>query len=105
MRQIKNDEFETSVISSASPVLVDFTATWCGPCQRLAPTLETLAKEFDGKVTFVKLDIDESPSIAEQYGIEGVPTLMFFKGGEPVDRIVGLQPKPSIENWLNSHIS
>jgi thioredoxin 1 len=104
MRQINNTEFDATVLDAPSPVIVDFTATWCGPCRALAPTLEVLAKEFEGKATFVKVDIDESPNLAEQYGIEGVPTLLLFKAGEPVDRIVGGQPKPAIAGWLTSHI-
>jgi thioredoxin 1 len=104
MKQINSDEFDNQVLESATPVLVDFTATWCGPCQRLAPTLEVLSKEFAGKATFVKVDIDESPNLAEEYGVEGVPTLMLFKGGEAVDRIVGGQPKPAIAGWLTPHL-
>ncbi|HZV03006.1 MAG TPA: thioredoxin [Planctomycetota bacterium] len=102
MRQINSDEFESTVIESGKPVLVDFTATWCGPCQRLAPTLEALSQELGEKATFVKVDIDESPNLAEQYGVEGVPTLMLFKGGEPVDRKVGGLPKPVLAGWLSS---
>jgi len=104
MQQINSEQFDNTVLEAATPVLVDFTATWCGPCQRLAPTLETLSKEFEGKATFVKVDIDESPNLAEQYGVEGVPTLMLFKGGEPVDRMVGGAPKPAISGWLSSHV-
>ena len=104
MQQINSEQFDAQVIESATPVLVDFTATWCGPCQRLAPTLETLSKEFAGKATFVKVDIDESPNLAEEYSVEGVPTLLLFKGGEPVDRMVGGQPKPAIAAFLSQHV-
>lgn len=81
--------FDTDVLESSVPVLVDFWATWCGPCRSIAPLLEPLARQFDGRAKVVKLDVDASPEVASRYGIRGIPTLMVFKGGKVVDQIVG----------------
>lgn len=82
-------DFETEVLKSDVPVLVDFWATWCGPCRAIAPHLDTLADEFDGKAKIVKVDIDQNPATPSNYGVRGIPTLLVFKGGEVVDKIVG----------------
>lgn len=81
--------FQDDVLTSDVPVLVDFWATWCGPCRSLAPHLETLATRFAGQAKVVKVDVDHDPEVAERYGIRGIPTLIVFKGGEVVDQIVG----------------
>ena len=84
-------EFEAKVLRAETPVLVDFYATWCGPCVRMAPIFREVAAQYQGKVAFVKLDIDRVGSVAQRYGIRSIPTLIVFKGGEEVRRVVGLQ--------------
>lgn len=85
--------FEADVLRSDLPVFVDFYADWCGPCRYVAPIIEQLAHEYQGKVKFVKVDTDSNPDIAYRYGIQGIPTLIIFKNGQPVERIVGAAPK------------
>jgi thioredoxin 1 len=89
-------EFENEVLKSELPVMVDFYAEWCGPCKMIAPFLEELSEELTGKAKVVKVDIDKSNDIAATYNIRSVPTLMFFKNGEPIDRIVGMVPKETL---------
>jgi len=93
--------FEELVLQSDVPVLVDFTATWCGPCKQIAPLVDQLADEYQGKAKVTKLDIDESPGIASRFGIRGVPTLLMFKGGELVGQRVGAAPKSAIAELIN----
>jgi thioredoxin 1 len=104
VQQVGDTTFETTVLNSETPVLVDFFATWCGPCKAIAPSLEQLSAEYGGKVKFVKLDTDEAPAIMERFGIEGVPTLILFKGGKEVDRQVGAAPKPHLKRWIDGAI-
>lgn len=85
--------FDAEVLESASPVLVDFSATWCGPCQQLSPIIDELASEYDGRIKVGKVDVDASQQVAGKYGVMSVPTVLFFKGGEQVDSIVGLNAK------------
>ena len=92
--------FETEVLKSDIPVLVDFWATWCGPCRMLAPTIAQIAEEKAGQVKVCKLDVDEVPSVAQKYGISSIPTLIVFKNGSPVRTSVGVQPKATIEAML-----
>jgi thioredoxin 1 len=103
-RVINNNEFQTEVINNNGVVLVDFFATWCGPCKMVAPVLDALSSEMEGKVTILKVDIDQSMELAQQYKIMSVPTMMVFKGGKSVETIMGFQPKESIKAKLEAHL-
>ena len=92
--------FEEEVLKSDKPVLVDFWATWCGPCRMLAPTIAKIAEEQEGVIKVGKIDVDDEPELAAKYGIASIPTLMVFKNGEVVKSSVGVQPKPRIEAML-----
>jgi thioredoxin 1 len=96
----RDDNFEAEVLKSDMPVLVDFWATWCAPCRAIAPSVEELAKTYDGKVKVGKLNIDEQQGVAQTYGIRSIPTLLVFKGGKVVGQIVGAVPKNKIEDAL-----
>ncbi len=98
--EVQDNTFDQEVLQSNLPVLVDFWAAWCGPCRALAPKIEEISKTYDGKVRFVKLDVEGNPSVPAKYGIRGIPTLILFKGGKMVDQIVGNQPKDVIEQLL-----
>lgn len=100
--EFTDGNFQTEVVSSNQPVLVDFWAPWCGPCRMIAPLIEELASEYAGSVKVGKLNIDDSPNAAGQYGVSSIPTLMVFKGGEVVERFVGVQPKNRLQKALDS---
>jgi thioredoxin 1 len=102
--EINEDTFENEVLQAETPVVVDFSAVWCGPCKMLDPVVEELASDWDGQVKFVKLDVDHSPSIAMNYAVMGVPTLMLFKGGEVQERLSGYMPKNKIVSKLSPHL-
>ena len=91
--QMTDDRFEEVVLKSELPVVVDFGATWCGPCRKVEPIIEELSEEYEDKLIAVKCDVEECPGIAAKYGIMNIPTVLFFKGGEPVDKNVGAAPK------------
>lgn len=97
-----DENFNTEALSSDIPVLVDFYADWCGPCKMLAPIVEALAPEYEGKVKIGKLNVDNAPNTAQKYGIMSIPTLLFIKNGEVVNKIVGLVSKAELEEALNS---
>lgn len=103
--EVDEATFSDEVLGADGPVLVDFSAVWCGPCKLLDPIVEQLAQEWAGKVKVVKLDVDNSPNIAMKYQVMGVPTLMLFEGGESRERIVGYQPKDRILSKLNPHLN
>ena len=96
--------FDADVLKSGAPVLVDFWAEWCGPCKRLAPTIDALAGDYAGKVTIGKLNVDENPNTPGKYAVRGIPALLLFKGGQLVDQIVGLQPKENIKQVIDRHL-
>ena len=97
---ISSADFQSKVLDAQGPVLVDFFATWCGPCKMLAPTLDQVAAEVAGRAKVVKVDIDASPDLAQRFGVMSVPTLAVFKGGKLVNQAVGVQPKPAIMGLL-----
>jgi thioredoxin 1 len=98
--QVTDKNFASEVLNSVLPVLVEFWATWCGPCRSISPIIEDLAKEFDGRVKVSKLNVDESPSTTSQYGVRGIPTLILFKSGKIVDQIVGAVPKARLKSLI-----
>ena len=99
---VSDTNFDQTVLQAEVPVLVDFTATWCRPCLMIAPILDDLAKEYDGRINFVKLDVDQSPKIATKYTVMSIPTLIIFKSGEPVSHIVGLRSKADLKKNLDA---
>ncbi|HSW70709.1 MAG TPA: thioredoxin TrxA [Gammaproteobacteria bacterium] len=103
LQAITDDSFETDVVSSTVPVLVDFWAQWCGPCKALAPIIEDVAKTYEGKVKFVKLDIDNNPATPPKFGIRGIPTLILFKDGQVKATQVGLLTKAELQQFIDTH--
>ena len=99
--EVTDANFDEEVVNATEPVLVDFTATWCGPCKMIAPLVEELAGEYAGRMKVVKVDIDNSPGTAGRFGVRGVPTLKVFKSGEVVAEQVGAIPKPKIAELMN----
>ena len=102
--QVTDSTLDQEVLESAVPVLVDFWAPWCGPCRMVAPVVDDIAVEYDGKVKVVKVNTDENPSVASKYGIRSIPTLMIFKGGQRVDMVVGAVPKATLSNTLAKYL-
>jgi thioredoxin 1 len=103
-KEVNDGQFESEVLKAEVPVLVDFWAPWCGPCNMVAPITEELAEEYEGKVKFVKLNVDENPRTASQYGIRAIPTLLVFKGGSPFSEIVGVRPKAEFKKHLDAAV-
>ena len=102
---VTDSNFEEIVIKSDIPVLVDFWATWCRPCQMIAPILEELTDEYDGKLTIAKLDVDNSQQTAQRYRVMSIPTMILFKGGEPVANMVGFKPKDALKQELDTALA
>ena len=100
VKTLTDASFEAEVLKSAEPVLVDFWATWCGPCRAVAPVVEALAKDYAGKVKVGKMDVDSNPQIATKYGVMSIPTLLMFKGGKVVQQLVGAQARPKLEDMI-----
>lgn len=102
MEKVVTDTNIKEVLASASVVLVDFWAVWCGPCRALGPVVEEIASEFEGKIVVGKCNVDEAQDISMEYGIRSIPTIIFFKNGQPVDKTIGLVPKEEIVKRINS---
>ena len=102
---IQEAKFDELVIKSKTPVLVDFWAPWCGPCRMVAPIVEELAKEYEGKVTFFKLNVDDNQAISQKFGVMSIPSLIVFKDGKPVTNIVGYRPKPELKKSLDAALA
>ncbi|MEM8918814.1 MAG: thioredoxin TrxA [Pseudomonadota bacterium] len=99
-KAISDDSFEQDVLNADGPVLVDFWAEWCGPCKMIGPALEEISDEMGEKVTIAKLNIDDSPDAPGKYGVRGIPTMILFNNGEPVETKVGAAPKSQLKSWL-----
>ena len=102
-KPVTDASFDSDVIKSSTPVLVDFWAEWCGPCRSLAPKLEEIATEMTGKIKILKMNVDENPQTPGQFGIRGIPAMLLFRDGKQVGELVGNQPKESITEFLKSH--
>jgi thioredoxin 1 len=101
---LTTDTFKATVSSSATPVLVDFWAPWCGPCKAIAPVLDEIAGELDGKLTIAKVNVDENEAIGAEFGVRAIPTMLLFKGGQVVEQIVGMMPKAALKEKLLAKI-
>jgi thioredoxin 1 len=103
-KPVSDSSFKSDVLKASGPVLVDFWAEWCGPCKQIAPALEEISAELDGKITIAKVNVDENPQTPGQYGIRGIPTLMLFKDGKVAATKVGALPKNKLKEWIESVI-
>jgi thioredoxin 1 len=103
-QQVTDSDFETEVLQSPRPVLVDFWAEWCGPCRQLGPSVDALAAEKGGQIKVVKMNVDESPEAPSRYGVRSIPALMIFKNGEVVAQAVGAMPKSELFKWVEGSI-
>jgi thioredoxin 1 len=102
--EVNDSNFDQDVLKADQPVLVDFWATWCGPCRAIAPIVDELAQEYQGKIKVGKMDVDRNPSTPMRYGVRGIPTLLVFKGGQVKEQIVGYVPKETLQKALDKHI-
>ena len=101
---LTTESFKSAISSSPTPILVDFWAPWCGPCKAIAPTLEELANELDGKLKIAKVNIDENDAVAAEYGVRAIPTMILFKGGQVAETLVGMMPKAALKAKLSTHV-
>jgi thioredoxin 1 len=104
MKEIMDNNFNEEVSANNVPVVVDFWAPWCGPCKMLGPVLEELDREYDGKVKFVKINVDNNPVVSQKFRVTSIPTVMVFKNGETVDTMVGFRPKASVKELVDKHL-
>ena len=104
VKSIKENEFESEVINSDKPVVIDFWAEWCGPCKEIAPILDEIADEMKDKIKVVKINIDENPNIPNKYGIQSIPTMIIFKKGEPISTKVGVVIKSELKTWIETSV-
>ncbi len=100
--EVNEAKFDEVVLKAKTPALVDFWAPWCGPCRMVAPIVDELANEYEGKVSFFKLNVDDSPKIASKFGVMSIPTLIVFKDGQPVSKVVGFRPKPELKKNIDT---
>jgi thioredoxin 1 len=105
INELDKDTFQKNVIDAQKPVLVDFWAPWCGPCRAVGPIVEELAQEYNGKVAFGRLNVDEAPMIASNYGVMSIPTLIMFKEGKPVEQVIGYKPKSELKKLLDNALT
>ncbi|MET3792131.1 thioredoxin [Aquamicrobium terrae] len=103
--KVDKDNFQADVLDAKEPVVVDFWAEWCGPCKMIGPSLEEISNELGGKVKIAKLNIDENPELAAQFGVRSIPTLMIFKDGQVADTKVGAAPKTALSHWINGAVA
>lgn len=103
--EVSDSEFSQTVLNADKPVLVDFWADWCGPCKMIAPIVEELADEYDGQITFTKVDVDSNPNTAMQFGIRSIPTLLIFKEGQVAEQVIGAAPKSLLKKKLDQVLS
>jgi thioredoxin 1 len=104
MIEVTDDNFESEILNSETPALVDFWAVWCGPCRQIAPSVEALAAEYKGQLKVAKMNVDDHQQVPQKYGIRSIPTLLVFKGGQVVDQIVGAVPKNKLEEAIKKHL-
>ena len=102
---VSDDTFETEVLKSATPVLIDFWAPWCAPCRAIAPVVEELAREYAGKVKIVKMNVDENPRTPQRYGVRGIPNLILFQGGQVKEQLIGARPKADLVRAITSVVA
>jgi len=102
--EVTDDNFETEILKSDTPALVDFWAVWCGPCRQIAPTVEALAAEYKGQLKVGKMNVDDHQQVPQRYGIRSIPTLLVFKGGQVVDQIIGAVPRSKLEAAVKKHL-